>query len=380
MADRKGGTTRTAFEKATKAYVPTTGPATRLAEQKARATGELNPLVDPKGFGVIRRSLPRLVRTDNGLWEMAVGMPMPIETRLDTTGSMGNNVDIAIRMLPRAYELYTHVLPGYDLQISMGMFGDVSDELFVLCRPQFEMEADKIVQQLTLMVPERDGGDIPEDPHYGLFGAAYLTSTYISAIGLKGYDNTISDAPARHLLDESQLRRIYGNEVFEKAAENGHQITPRDLPTTSEVVQDLLKIAHVFFYQVGDHDETTRFWVKVFGRERVVILPTVEMLPQVQAVVIGLTEGTLSLSDVEEFLRHNNVNSGDARRIVRSVANVPIGAQAALANFHKRPQKGDLFQNKPDVLKRTDLWPVDPGVVRATKPLPTDFNQGPNWL
>lgn len=366
----KRAMTREIFTREIKKKVTEKGPVTAKAEQQAHKTGKLNPLVDPAGYGIIRRSLPRFVK-ESEFWRLAIGTPMPIETRVDTTGSMGGNVDIALRVLPNTYELCSSVLPGYDLQIAIGIFGDVSDN-FVLCRPQFEMEAEKIVQQLTLMVPERDGGDTPEDPHYGLFGAAYLTSTYINKIGLKGYDFTVSDAPARDRIDESQLYRIFGKEVFEKVAENGHQMKVSDLPNTVEVVHDLLKITHAFFLQVGDSSATTEFWTKVFGHERVVILPSTELLPQVQAAIIGLTEGMLKLEEVEKFLHKNNVVKTEAKYIVDSVANIPIGAQAILPNYSRRPNKGDLFKEK------TDLWPIDNSGKDHNTGVKSDV--GPKWL
>jgi len=361
---------RELYTRSVAAHAPKEGPVTARAEQKARETGKLNPLVDPSGYGVIRRSLPRFEQREDGLWVLTIGTPMPIETRVDTTGSMGGNVDIALRVLPHMYELCAGVLPGYDLQIATGIFGDVSDR-FVLCRPQFEMVADKIVEQLTLMVPERAGGDAPEDPHYGLFGAAYLTSAYLHKIGLKSYDFTVSDAPARDLLDERELKRIFGSEVFDKVTENGFQLTG-NLPTTAEVVQELLKRSHAFFLQVEHERSTTSFWTEVFGPDRVVVLPSTELLPQVQATIIGLTEGTLNLEDAPDFLREHNVNADNAKRIVRSVANIPIGVQTTLANYNKRPQAGDLFREK------TDLWPIDKSELETSTPAEADDDT--QWL
>jgi len=346
---------------------------TLKAEQHAHKTGKLNPLVDPSGYGVIRRSLPRLEQQPSGLWKLNVGTPMAIETRVDTTGSMGGNVDIALRVLPKIHELSSGVLAGYDLQIATGIFGDISDK-FVLCRPQFEMEAEKIVEQLTLMVPERDGGDTPEDPHYGLFGAAYLTAAHICRLGLKSYDFTISDAPARNLLDERELIRIFGDQVFEKVVENGHKINHHDLPTTKDVVQNLLTHAHAFFLQVGSDSFTTSFWTKVFGKDRVVVLPSTELLPQVQSAIIGLTEGTLSLKAVPGFLREHNVNQRDADDITRSVAKIPIGAQAALPNFSRLPKAGDLFREK------TDLWPIDPNEIESAAGVEAESGDKVNWV
>ncbi len=365
------------YKTATRAFVPDHGPTTSRAEQEARVTGKLDPLVDPAGYGVIRRSLPRFEERSDGTWEMTIGTPVPVETRVDTTGSMGGNVDVAVRVLPDAFGLCSDVLPGCDLQMATGIFGDCVDR-FVLCRPQFEMEAEKLVKQLTLMVPERNGGgNGGEDPHYGIFGAAYLTAAYINRIELKGYDFTISDEPARYQLDERELKRIFGDEVFEKVEANGFTIDPENLPSTKDVVQTLLKRAHAFFLEVEGWDNSTHsFWLDVFGPERVVVLPSTEVLPQVQAVIIGLTEGTLGLDQVTEFLTSNNVSTADAEAILRSVSNIPIGAQAALPNYSRRPQKGDVFKEK------TDLWPISPSEVADLEPATTSSASTPDatWL
>lgn len=377
---------RAAFRGASETFVPRSGPATRAAEQRARATGKLDPLVDPAEYGVIRQSRVRFEERADGLLELTFGTSMTVECRVDTTGSMGGNVDVAIKVLPDTYELGSGVLPGYDLHMAIGIFGDVVDN-FVLCRPQFEMEAHKLVQQLTLMVPERAGGDAPEDPHYGLFGGAYLVASFSNAIGLKGYDFTVSDAPARDSLSERQLVRIFGKDVFDKVAINGFQIDRNDLPSTKEVVQDLQNRAHGFFLQVGESAHTSRFWTNVFGEDRVVVLPSVKLLPYVQAVIIGLTEGTLSLDEVADFLSTNNVDAHDAKRILRSVANIPIGAQVPLRQAiidggHEIPKAGDLYRVKPDVLAKTNLWPIDPSELGdVVSVVSTDSGvEEPTWL
>jgi hypothetical protein len=399
----RGTFTRSAFDTARSTFVPRTGPATRAAEQSAKRTGKLNPLVDPKEYDVIRRSLVRFEEREDGLLELTIGCSMPIETRLDTTGSMGGNVDVALRVLPDLYDLCSWALPGYDVHVAIGIFGDVVDS-FVLCRPQFEMEADKIVEQLTLMVPDRWGGDSPEDPQYGLFGAAYLTRAYANQIGLKRYDFTVSDATAHDGFSERQLIRIFGDEVFDKVAFNGYQINRNNLPTNEEVVRDLLTQAHAFFLQVGRDSHVTDYWAEIFGPERVVQVPDVRLLPNVQSLIIALTEGTakvggdneydfpgvesFTLSDAEEFLiQDGNISIEDARHIVRAVANIPIGAQVPLRQAiidggHEIPKAGDLFRVKPDVFAGTDLWPIDPSELGDIEPVvDTDsVADGPNWL
>lgn len=359
----KDRVTRTSYKAAVERFAPEEGPVTRKAEQQVRETGKLNPLVDPAGYGVTRLSLPRVKKREDGLWELLVGTPMPIVYRADTTSSMGHNVDIVLEKLAETYDNCTTVLPGYDLQISNEIFNDILDRI-VMCRSQFEMTAEKIVEQLTLMAPQKAGGDIPEDPHYGLFAAVYLTKRYIDLIGLRGYDFTISDAPGRDELEPLQLKRIFNTkdkDVFEIVAENGYQINPNDLPSTKEIAQELLKSVHAFFLQVGNDLETRRFWARILGEDRVVVLPKMQLLPQVQAAIIGLTEGTIDAQEkrIKEFLIQRQVSEYEAGLIYHSVKNIPIGAQAKLPNFGRQPQQGDLFAGKPDINTRENIWPIN---------------------
>jgi len=335
---------------------------TAKAEQQAKKIGKLEPLVDPSGFGVIRLSLPRVEKLDNDQWELSVGVPIPIETRVDTTGSMGHNVDVAMKVLPDAFECWKSVLDGYDLQVATGIFGDVSDN-FPLCRPQFEMETQKIVDQLTLMVPEKDGGDTPEDPDLGIFGGAYLVRAYINRIGLKRFDFTVTDAPGRGRIAEDQLIRVFGEKVFEKVSENGHQMNVRGSLELGDVWSDLLDQAHAFVLQVPSPGSTKSFWLDIVGKDRLVVLPDTKFLPHVQGAIIGLTEGTLTLTDIADFLKEFNMNQRDIDRVCESVANIPIGAQSQLPNYEKCPVKGDRFAGKPDVWEDKNIWPVDSAEV-----------------
>lgn len=354
------------------------GSATHAGEQRRREGKGLHPLVDPRGYELVRRSLTWYEPQDSH-FVLLRGVAILEEDRLDTTSSMGNNVEIAMGVLPKGYKLLATgknaVLGRYDTQMITSIFGDVCDQ-YVLCRSQAEMD-ERIAEQMTLMVPEHGGGDIPEDPQYGLFGGAYLTQCSVNLYGLKYYDFTISDAPGRDRLDHSTIVRVFGNSVFEKVRENGFQINEKRLPSTKEVVSDLLKNAHAFFLQVGNHPETTRFWTDIFGKDRVVNIPRTEYLSEAKAAIIGLTEGVLDLQTVEEFLQGVEVDQGatfrrertrtmgreEAREIKRAVSHIPIGAQAALPNFSKLPLKGAKFA------KKGDTWPID-GEPNSTESKP----------
>jgi hypothetical protein len=140
--------------------------------------------------------------------------------------------------------------------------------------------------------------------------------------------------------------------------------------STKDVVDDLKKIAHAFVIQVGKDSGVSRFWADIYGRDRVVVIPTVEYLPEVEAAIIGLTEGTLTLQTLERFLTEHseNITAAEAKSIKEVVAGIPIGAQAMLPNFGKIPMKGAVFASK------TDIWPMDAKAsaksAKSMKPAP----------
>ncbi len=350
---------------------------TKVAEQKAQKTGRLASSVDPANCP-LRRSLLRLDPLPNGQFVVTVGMPIPFEERTDTTGSMGNNVDITMKNLPTTFGLVVLLLPpGTDLQAALGIFGDVGDK-FVLQRPQFEMSAEKIVTYLADMVPERDGKDPAEDPQYGLFAAAYLTDAYAYRIGLKGYDFTVSDADAHDDFSVETLERIFGDKVFDSLAENQQNYPNRHIPTKSEirsltikeVVQDLLQISHAFFLQVKQRESIYNFWSEIYGRERVIIIPDTKCAPQVKAAIVGLTEGILTLGQTKAWLQEHGISEGLADDLTDQLSRIPLRAQAILKAQlpHPLPKKGDIFAQK------TDLWPVE-----ANSELFTETERGMEW-
>lgn len=330
------------------------GPATKKGEQRHREGKGLHELVDPKGYGAIRRSYgPFEVKGKKVILKR--GVAMLIEHIFDTTSSMGTSVDTLFKVLPKTYGLLARgkkpVLAKYDVQIINAIFGDVVDD-YVLCRSQAEMD-EEIAKQMTYMVPCRGGGDFTEDPHYGLFGAAYLTDTHVKRYGFKHYHFMATDADSRKSLNIDQLYKVFGSEVFAKVKENGYQITDKNLPDLKQIVTDLLINAHAFVFQVEDNPGVNPFWTRIYGKDRVIMLPRTELFPEVEAAIIGLTEGVLDLQNLEEYLTDDaGLSKADAQAVARAVANIPIGAQAALPNFAKLPVAGDVFA------KKGDLWPI----------------------
>ena len=219
--DRATAAKGVSFTRDREGHRHTASNVTAKAEQHVRKTGRPPRRVDPAADGVIRRSLMRFEPLPDGTFKVTVGFPIPVESSCDTTGSMGNNVNTAMEVLPETYATISEVLPGRDLQLALGIFGDISDR-FPMCRPQFEMTAEKIVEYITDLAPERDGGDYPEDQQYPAFAAAYLTYALINLYGLKYYHFLITDAPMHTRLDPDQLERIFGENVWKCLADKAY--------------------------------------------------------------------------------------------------------------------------------------------------------------
>lgn len=336
--------------------------------QHIHETKKLHPLVDPAEYGLVRRSLPRYTDLPNGRLQLVAGVPMLIETLLDTTGSMGENVRLAFDSLPTLYSLLTEgshaVLGRYDPQVLNAIFGDVQDR-FAFARTQAEM-CERIAEQLTLMVPESAGGDAPEDPEYGLFGAAFLTEAAINDYGLKSYHFTVTDAPTHGRIDKSNLVRVFGETVFDTVAANRHSISQNDLPRTKQIVDKLKERAHAFLICVRE-SSSARYWSEIYGADHMVVIDSTRHLPYVEAAIIGLVEGVLELSTLATYLETAGCSPSVAREIQRAVAGVPIGAQALLPNFGKIPGKGSVFT------KKRDLWPVVAEAAPETDPEATTW-------
>lgn len=314
---------------------------TKKAEQYARKTGRLNEIVDP-AVDPIRRSLIRL-NPHQKRWIVTVGCPMDIEVSCDTTGSMGGEVDTEMAVLPNLYEATAKVVSGYDPQLCLGIFGDVGDK-FVLCRPQFEMEAAKIVKYLKEMAPQRDGGDAPEDPQYAMFARAYLTDAYTNQIGLKGYHFIVTDATCHKRIRREDIQRIFGQEIFDNELSNMDK-----LPTIEEMIEKLKAKTHQFILLVDARGDVVDFWRQLCGEKSVIEIDTTRQLPKVISAVIGLTEGTL---DICELDKHLGLRHGED--LIRQLSRIEIGAQAKLRHQlpFPVPQKGDIFAAK------RDKWPI----------------------
>ncbi len=325
---------------------------TRRAEAEARRTGTLSYIVDPaKGpMGPVRESKIRLDPYGDK-WIATVGCPIDIEVTCDTTGSMGGEVDTEMRVLPDLYAYVARMLPGYDPQLSLGIFGDCEDP-FVMCRPQFEMEAGKIVEYLKEMAPQRGGhGNGGEDPQYAMLARAYLTNAYTNRIGLKGYHFVVTDEPCHFEIEDGQIIRIFGEDVLTNELREIGPVRGR----IQRMVKRLKEVTHQFVLVVKHYDwaynRAQHAWEELVGTSNVITIRSTWALPAVISAIIGLTEGTLELSNLKQHLGEHYTEE----------LYFDLGALEAKqetlrsAMLHPVPKKGDIFRTKEDA------WPIQPG-------------------
>jgi hypothetical protein len=374
-----------------------TRAATHDAETSLKQGLGLDPLVDPKGLphlGPVRMSLPRLNEV-NGLWQLTRGLPMPVETLLDTTASMGDNVQLAFDALPHDYAMLAEgelpVLGRYDVQVATAIFNDVDDsrshwgETAVLARTQYEM-AEKIAKQMAMLPPGRNGSaNNKEDSQYGLFAAAYLTDPRIREWGLKPYHFVVSDEPIGTSFQPEWLHKLFGDDVFDKIKENGFDIGSDFHPDLATVVKTLGERAHRFFLEVpgwrGAAPGTTsdyvyQQWSELYDPSHVVILPgSTEHLHFVKTVIIGLTEGVLDLQSVVPYLTDRGLTEHKAEAILDAVAHIDVGAQAKRKGFESIPLAGAYFRNKNDLIPLTD-----DEVAEAMSQVGTPDGDEPQWM
>lgn len=315
---------------------------TFAAEVEARKTNTLrdtvNPAVSPMRYSKIR------LDPHQGKWIVTVGMPMDIEMTCDTTGSMGSEVDTVMATLPLLHSAISRVAPEYDLQLALGIFGDCGDA-FVGCRPQFEMLAEKIVEYLKDMAPCRGGcGNHGEDPQYMMFARAYLTRAYTEMIGMKGYHFVVTNEPYHNHLKQSEIKRIFGDDIFQTELKGMEY----EMPSVKEMVRVLKQKTHQFVLVLENtpYFDTVSMWKELCGDRSVITIRSTSQLPIVIPAIIGLTEGSINVSDLNSYLNDS--------KLTMQLSRIDIGAQAALRQkmAHPMPKAGDIFINKEDT------WPI----------------------
>lgn len=337
----KGEWSSTSYE-STARVAATRGSSTYRGEERARQGKGLDPMVDPKTHGAKRESLNLMVK-DGRLWKLQYGIAMPIDTELDTTGSMGENVNLAFAAIPANQKLLVSgpnaVLARYHAQFATSVIQDRLDS-YPYQHSEYEVD-NRVDEQMSMLVPEKQGDDDPEEYLFGLWYAAYRTNATIWQYGLKGYKFIVGDQVGRETLNADWIRRFFGVDIQQDMA-------------AEHLGRAVLEKWHAFFLQVGRRSSTTEYWANVLGRDRVVILPETEDIAYVQAAIVGMTEGIFDAQGARGFLSSvGQLGSGKARDIASAVAYIPASEQTRSPYFDMIPRAGATFA------RREDVWPID---------------------
>ncbi len=318
-------------------------------QQVFRETGQLDPMVNIHG----QKRLSRNGMIPYGeYFRLPQGPKLPVLEALDGTGSMGKNVANALYAMENIQAMLAGMRDRYQPDLSFAVMQDVGDP-----HPPFQMaefESDqRTAEHVRLLVPDKEGGDAPEDYDLGLAYVLLAVETDISDhYGLKGHLHITGDQIGRGLVRPEAVKRYIGHTLQ----------APME---TAEICRQVLKNWHLFYVQVGSsgaggrRNEVTSWWEDKLGPGRVVIVHDPAVLVEVQAgLVYAIETAQPSLDGLANFLSAGGANRSLGQSEVMTVwawlqlVKDQFGAQTRLPGYGDLPKPGDLFTHY------RHAWPI----------------------
>lgn len=332
-------------------------------EEVFRRTGKLDPMVNVHGA---RRASRNAMVKDGTVAVLTNGIKLPIVSATDGTGSMGENVAKAFHGMGRMDAMLGGLRVRYQTDLSFAVMQDVDDHHPVYQMSQWESD-NRAAEHIRLLLPDKDGGDATEDYDIGLWYLLNCTDVDIVRYGLKGYIFVVGDQIGRGYVTDSKISTHLGH------AMQGERIS------TGDMCQALLKQWHVFYVQVGSggggyRNETTSWWHERLGQDRVVIVPEPDLLAEVQAGLLYVTETRNPTKDgLISFLKadgaNKEVSDAEANQVWQWIteARVPFGEQVKLPGYGDIPMPGAKFAHY------RHTWPIGhPRSGENVTPIDTD--------
>jgi hypothetical protein len=308
-------------------------------EKVFRTTGQLDPMVNIHGERRLSRNA--MVR-EGDQFLLPHGPKLPLLFGVDGTGSMGGNVAKAFYAMEAIDAMLAGVRTRYQTDISFAVLQDVDDRHPVYQMAQFESD-QRIANHVRLLIPDKSGGDEPEDYDLGLAYVLLATETDIfDFYGLKGYFMIVGDQIGRGAVYPEGVQRHLGHSL---------QTTIQ----TSAICKALLDRWHLFFVQVGSGfnpvlQSVTSWWRQRLGEGRVVTVPEPDFLAEVQAGLVYVSENEQPTEKgLVDFLLAGGANiridDQGACEVWRwlQAAQPHFGAQARLSGHSDLPKPGDIF-------------------------------------
>lgn len=308
-----------------------------------KETGKLDQSVNI--FGVVRTSRNAFVRNPDGTFTLKNGIKLPVISKTDGTGSMGENVAKAFYAMGGLYTMLNRFDDRYQIDLSVSVIQDVQDKHPVLQMAEFESD-NRAAEHVKKLVPDMDGGDPTEDYDLGLWYVDNKVETDITRYGLKGYFFLIADAIGRGNVYAEDVEKHLGHEMQAEST------------STKDICRNLIKKWHLFFIQVKGQRDATSWWGRNMGDDRVIVIDNSDLLAEVQSALVYVTETAQpSEAGLKEFLKDSSNKrfyENDVAKVWQWVqaARSLFGAQAKLPGYGKIPKPGDVFADYRDV------WPI----------------------
>lgn len=312
------------------------------------ATGQLDPLVNI--FGQTRVSHNALI-SEGDVFRLVHGPKLPILFATDGTGSMGKNVAKAFYAMEIIDAMLAPLRNRYQTDLSFAVMQDVGDPHPVFQMPQWESD-QRFADHVRLLVPDKSGGDAPEDYDQGLAYVWMASQTDIHDFySLRGYFLIVGDQIGRGQVYPDDVKRHLGHNL-------------QSVVSTRKICQALLEKWHLYFVQVGSgggaiHNEVTSWWKDKLGKGRVMIVPNPDLLAEVQAGLVYVVETAQpSLDGLTQFLSAGGANRRIGQNEIRDVwnwlqdARSHFGAQTMLPGHKDLPKPGDVFAHY------RHAWPI----------------------
>lgn len=234
----------------------------------------------------------------------------------DVTGSMGHVPTELEARLPRLMGLLIERGYAPHPQVLFGAVGDGRCDHGPLQVGQFESDA-QMDEDLGRVWLEGGGGDAPES--YGLahyFVARHTVTDCWEKRSKKGYLFTLGDQSPHPVVTRAEIRNTTGDR-------------PQEDLSMAAVIAEARERNHVFHLIVGSEGAGVyEEWHRLLGAGVVRIGPSVTHVAETVALIIGLTEGTISAGDGRSHLASLGIQASVAEAIM--AAAVPA-AEAARA-------------------------------------------------
>ena len=333
-----------------------------------KRTGKLDPLVNV--FEVERKSCNAFSKNGDNTYTLVNGIKIPIISMVDGTGSMGENVEKGFLSMERLFDMLSPIQTRYQIDLSTAVVQDTVDFHPVFQMSQFESD-NRAAEHVRLLVPDGKGGDAPEDYDLGLWYVENCVETdFVRYEGLKGYFFLIGDQIGRGRVCKDDVKTHLGHSMQE------------DSVSTSEICDSLLKKWNFFYIEVEGSTSAHSWWSKRIGSERVIEIDNPDLLAEVQASLVYVTEYSQPTEEgLGEFLKakgnNKNVSQTDISTVWEwlQVAESLFGAQAKAEGYNNIPMPGDIFK---DI---RDIWPIghEGGTTTPENPTPPPDAEKINW-